>query len=424
MNRTAYDYPVSLETADTPPATSEPIVSVGLHLLRLEYEPCVVPYEWSGGVDRDFFTILAEVRTESGSGWGEGGFFQEIDALSASPALLEPWLDAASGRLLGRPVAEFRQLGHLLTNSLVPAAPAAAGEGLHVWQMARTAPLLWEPAAVAVELALWDLFARRAGIPLRALFGPGNRERVPLAAGIGAMEVQRASSIAAELTEKGFRTLKLKGGRGLDLDTRILEGVRAAVGSDVSLRLDPNSAYDIGQARRLAAAVERYDLEYLEQPCAFDQLANLAALRRTSSVPIALDEAVLGPSRVAEIYALQAADVVMLEFHQVGGVEQLLKTAATAEACGLPLGLHTSYVTGVRTAAVLQLAAATANLRYAPDTLWHGLKEDVLVDPIEFVDGSLLVPSGTGIGVDADVERVEARAIMSLLRVLEGNDGG
>src|SRR5262249_51465818 len=145
-----------------------------------------------------------------------------------------------------------------------------------------------------------------------------------------------------------------------------------------SLRLDPNGAYDVGTARRFAAQVESLGVEHLEEPCAFEDLPGFAALGRSSPAPIALDEATTSATRIAEIYSVEAADVLLLEFHQVGGIERLLRAAATADACGLPLSLHTSYVTGVRTAAMLHFVSAWPGVRYAPDTLYYDLQTDVL----------------------------------------------
>ena len=162
------------------------------------------------------------------------------------------------------------------------------------WRTYHPGALTFGPLATAVESALWDLFAREIGVPLRALCGSGHRRHVPVAPGIGRYDPREGARLAAELVAEGFRTIKFKGGRGISLDVEIVTAAREAIGPDILLRLDPNGAYDVGQARRLAAGAAQLGLEYLEQPCPPGQLAQFAALRRATEIPIALDEEVVG----------------------------------------------------------------------------------------------------------------------------------
>src|SRR5262249_33725645 len=116
--------------------------------------------------------------------------------------------------------------------------------------------------------------------------------------------------------------------------------------------------------------------------------------------------------------------VLLLEFHQLGGIERLLRAAATAEACGLPLSLHTSYVTGVRTAAMLQFVSAWQAVRYAPDTLYYDLVTDVLATPFTLMGGPATVPLGDGMGVEVDADAVAALARTTVRRTVSAPVSG
>jgi glucarate dehydratase len=383
------------------------IRAIRLHLVELRYGERVAPYEWSAGIDHRFPALLVEVASDRATGWGEGGLLWS-DPLVREPALLQTWVDAAAACLVDRPVAEFRQLGARLTAGPLPSADDDAG-----WQRARSGPLTWEPAAVAAESALWDLFAREAAVPLRTLLGDGSRRRIPVAPSIGRFRPEAAAAIAAGLVDDGFSVLKLKGGRGVDLDVTIVECVRATIGPDAALRLDPNGGYDASEAGRLALRLAGAGLEYLEQPCPPMSLRRLGELRRVLGVPMALDESVLGAASIVEIHDAAAADVILVEPHQIGGLGHLLDAVSVAEACGLPVGVHAAYSTGVRTAAILHLAAARAAIRCAPDTLYHDLAEDVLGTRIAFDAGCLALPEGPGLGVEVDPDRVAAMAVAS-----------
>jgi L-alanine-DL-glutamate epimerase-like enolase superfamily enzyme len=395
------------------------IVGITLWLVELAYGARVDPYQWSAADDRRFLCVLAEVASETTSGFGEAGFI-DTDPLVRAPVLLETWLDAAAPVVIGRPVEDFRALGAVLQADPLPAVENERAEELASWRTYHAGALTFGPLATAVESALWDLFAREIGVPLRTLYGPGDRRLVPVCPAIGRFDPREAGQLAAELAEEGFQAIKFKGGRGVALDLEILAAARETTALEVPFRLDPNGAYDVGQARRLIAGAAEYGLEYLEQPCPPGQLAETAALRRSSEVPIALDEEVVGPENIVQIHAAAAADVVLLELHAVGGLGRLLEAVATAKACGLPLGVHAAYSTGVRTAGVLHLVAAQPAFCYAPDTLYHDLREDVLATRLELVEGVLTVPTGPGLGVEVDREHIEALAVASATRTAEG----
>ena len=125
-----------------------------------------------------------------------------------------------------------------------------------------------------IELALWDICGKAAGLPVAVLLGGIVRERVEVAACMGIQSYERAKEMAAWYVEQGFGTLKTKAGADMQEDLEMVRGVRDAVGDKLKLRIDPNRAYSPQQALELARRLEPYDLEYLEQPIAAEPLTD------------------------------------------------------------------------------------------------------------------------------------------------------
>src|SRR5262245_24575719 len=171
-----------------------------------------------------------------------------------------------------------------------------------------------------IELALWDICGKAVGLPVAALLGGVVRPRIEVAACMGIQSYERAKEMAAWYVEQGFGTLKTKAGSDIQEDVEMVRGVRDAVGGKLKLRIDPNRAYSPAQALELARRVEEYDLEYLEQPIPAEPLADVRWLREQTTVPIALNESVVGPASVLEILREDAAAFILPDTHIAGGI--------------------------------------------------------------------------------------------------------
>ena len=150
-----------------------------------------------------------------------------------------------------------------------------------------------------IELALWDICGKAAGLPVAALLGGILRPRIELAACMGIQTYERAGEIAAFYVEQGFSTLKTKAGSDMNEDLEMVRGIRDAVGDKLKLRIDPNRAYSPQQAAELARRLEPYNLQYFEQPIPAEPLSDAAWLRRQTKTPIALNESVIGSGQRA-----------------------------------------------------------------------------------------------------------------------------
>lgn len=256
--------------------------------------------------------------------------------------------------------------------------------------------------ASGVEMALWDLMGKATHQSLYRLLGGAVRRKVELAACMGIRPYEEAKAIARQYLDMGFRTLKTKAGRDADEDVEMVRGIRDGVGDRLKLRIDPNMGYSPDVALSLARALEKYNLEYLEQPMHSALLAESARLRRQTKTPLALNESVTTPEVAFQILQLGAADVLLPDTYQGGGILAVKKIATLAEAAGVPCVFHCAHDLGLKTAAMLHVVASTPNFPLANDCTYYGLQDDVITPPLRIDRGFMEVPQGPGLGVNVD----------------------
>jgi o-succinylbenzoate synthase len=217
------------------------------------------------------------------------------------------------------------------------------------------------------------------------------RERIPVNATVPAVGPAEAHALVAA---SGCTTAKVKvAERGLSpqaserADLERVEAVRDALGPGGRLRVDANGGWDVDTAARRIRALDRFTLEYVEQPVA--TLQEMARLRRLVDVPLAADESVRTAEDPLRVAGLEAADLVVLKVQPLGGVHAAL---AVAEAAGLPVVVSSAVETSVGLAAGLALAAALPELPYACGLATAGLLEgDVVDDPLLPEGGTIRV---------------------------------
>ena len=137
-------------------------------------------------------------------------------------------------------------------------------------------------------------------------------------------------------------------------------------------------------------------------------------LRKQSAVPIALDESAYTLQDVMAILREEAADVVLLDAHEAGGLWAAKKAAAVCESAGIPVTLHSGGELGVSTAANLHLAASIPNMTLAVDTQYFNQTEDVVTEPFRHSRGMMRVPEGVGLGVELREDQLRALAADSI----------
>jgi L-rhamnonate dehydratase len=261
-------------------------------------------------------------------------------------------------------------------------------------------------ALAAVEMAMWDAMGKAMGQPLSNLWGGIYRTQVDVAAYLFGTDSKQLKDSASRFLDNGYRSFKVKIGMDAASDLSNVEAVRSVVGN-AALRADVNGAWTPGTARRTLEKLRGFDLQYIEQPLEVDDLQGHTELRRMQPVPIALDESAYTLADVGNIVRAGAADVILLDPHEIGGLWQTIKAAAIAESAGIPVTLHSGGELGFSQAAYIHLAASIPNMSVSIDSERHYLSDDVVLQPPVLEDGAFAVPSESGLGVLPDFAKIE-----------------
>jgi L-alanine-DL-glutamate epimerase-like enolase superfamily enzyme len=269
-------------------------------------------------------------------------------------------------------------------------------------------------AIAGVEMALLDLKGRALGAPVADLLGGYARESVPVVGYLFIDEPEANAQKAAEFVSAGHTELKLKVGRDLGQDFDTLAAIRDRVGSDVKLRIDANMNWSVPAAIKWIKTLERFDLQFVEQPVPDFDLAGLAQVRRAVQTPIAADEACTTMRSALELIKADACDVFVVYPSEAGGLTRALQIGALAAAAGKWCAIGSWAELGVATTANAHVAASSTAFAFANDTHYPLQLEDVLVNPVEIADGEIAVPRDPGLGVALDATSMATLAALEL----------
>ncbi len=260
-------------------------------------------------------------------------------------------------------------------------------------------------AKSAVDVAIWDLAARRMGVSVASLIADRvPRPWIPSRVSIGVYPPDETVRLAREFHARGVRTLKFKTGKpGLD-DVARLRAVRDALGPEPVFTVDANGAYPTADAAvRAIEELLPFDLALVEQPTPRDRLGMLAEVRRRTPVPILVDEAVFTPGDLEEAIDLDAFDVLSIYPGKNGGFSHSLAMAKRAQAAGKCCAIGSNLETDLGQAAMVVLAASLSAFpaeKYACDLMAALFYDRSATDPpIRWRDGGVETPTGPGFGV-------------------------
>lgn len=261
-----------------------------------------------------------------------------------------------------------------------------------------------------VEIALWDLLGKIAGLPLYRLFGGPVREAVPTKFSISGREPDRAAEIAVWAVEQGFRTLKVKVGIEPEQDMARVRAIRAAVGPDIRLAIDANGGWSTRTAIQTIQRLADCNLIFAEQPVAPLDVTWMAEVRRQVSIPIMADESVAALQDAMALVRASAADILSVYVGK-GGLGIARKIAAVAEAAGIVCTVGSNLELGIGSAAMIHLALATPAIdaeSFPCDIIGPFFYEsDILAEPLPIQPGIASAPLGPGLGVALDERLVE-----------------
>lgn len=275
-------------------------------------------------------------------------------------------------------------------------------------------------AMSGVDIALWDLIGKSVGEPIHRLLGGAYRDRVKVyASGVpatraanGEADHQRMLEAARGAAERGFLGLKMAIGLSPQADVASVSAVREALGPEMAIFVDAAGNYDVGAAIRVGRELERLGVGFLEAPLPHEHFDGYAQVAQALSLPIAND-VITSRYQVLDYLKRAALDIVQPDVCRTGGITELKRIAVIADAFGVAFTPHVSIGSAIHFVASMHCAAASPNLFQME--YWFGrnpMGDDILVKPALAVrDGHVAVPSGPGLGIEIDEERLRALAL-------------
>lgn len=346
--------------------------------------PLKTPVKWSGGTRFSAPAVIVQIKTDEGiTGIGEcvGPSIPTIKAIADQE--LKQFVigqDPMKTEFLVRRMEEYaRNWSHI-------AAYAISG----------------------IEMALLDIKGKALGVPVYELFGGKCKKEIAYAGYLFIDEPENNAKIAAEYKSQGYAEIKLKVGRNLNQDVETLEAIRDAIGWDIKIRIDANMNWSVPTAIKWIKELQRFKLQYVEQPVPDYDLDGMAAVRRAVDVPIAADEGCTSVLSAIELIKHESCDVFVVYVSEAGGVTRACQIASIADACGKWCTLGTWAETGVATAAGAHLISSSTNFPFSNDTHYMLQTGDVLTHPLIIDNGTMKLNGAPGLGVELDQEKLEA----------------
>lgn len=345
--------------------------------------------------------LFCRVETESGlHGWGEAY------VTPGKERVLEHLLQDMAKYMIGRSAFNIRHTGQVIFEDF--AMRRVSLDLLSAWS--------------AIEIAMWDIVAKHAGLPLYNLLGGASRERVKVYANgwsSGIETIEQNLERALKVKAMGFTGLKWDPFPGPwrnfihredeDHVVRYVRMMRETLGPDFTLLVEVHRRLAPMHAIRIGRRIAEFDIGWYEEPCLCDNIELVAEVRRALPMPIVTGEAIYSKEGFAQALAARAADIINPDICNCGGISAMLDIAAMAQPHAVAIAPHNYNSTLVGLAATVQLSAMIPNFWIAE--FFVNLQpacDEIAVRPLTLSDSFIDLPTTPGHGIDIDVQRLKA----------------
>ena len=351
------------------------IEQIEMRLIKL---PLLHPFETSFGVDTDRTMILVTIHSQGEEGWAESvmdplPYYREETIEGAWHLILDGFIPFILGKDIQNPQSLIDLLAQFRGN---------------------------QQAKAVVEMAFWDLWARSLHMPLYQFLG-GTRQAIPVGVSLG---IQKSIAETIELihqhVSEGYKRIKLKIKPHWDLE--LISHVRQEF-PKITLTVDANSAYSLADLP-VFREMDSFDLDYIEQPLAYDDIVDHARLQSRLVTPLCLDESILSASDARKALEMDACRVINIKVARVGGIRSAQQVHDLAAAFCVPVWCGGMLESGIGRAFNIHLATLP-NFSKPGDTssssrYWS---QDIINEPLEAKNGMMPVPEGPGTGVSINL---------------------
>lgn len=346
--------------------------------------------------------LFVKVETDTGVvGWGE-------PVLEGRAATVAAAVDELADYLIGRDPRRIEDHWTVMYRS-----GFYRGGGIHM------------SALAGLDQALWDIKGKALGVPVHELLGGQLRDSIKVYSWIGGDRPGETAAQARDAVERGFSAVKMNGPEEMQyIDTwdkveRVVHNVseiRDAVGPNIGIGVDFHGRVHRPMARVLLSELEQFHLMFVEEPVLSEHVDGIADVLRASSTPIALGERLYSRWDFRRVLETGVVDIIQPDLSHAGGITEVRKIAAMAEAYDVALAPHCP-LGPIALAACLAVDAVSYNAVIQEQSLGiHYNKSNDLLDYVtdpsvfDYADGMVKIPTGPGLGVDINEDYVIERA--------------
>ncbi len=347
------------------------------------------PTTTSWGTYNQVSMVLVEVRTDAGiTGIGETlARFAPLAYARVIEDLLKP-------RLVGQPVSTIAAHWQVMRRAL----------------SGRSGGMLIE-AIAGIDIALWDIMGKQAGLPIAQMLGGMNRSEIEVyAAAVNWVGDSEADAELDRLLAKGFTKIKIKLAHPVQASCRRIERMRKRAGDSVGLCVDANWAYDLDEATEVSRALAENGYSWFEEPLRPEDELGYEALRRRSDVPLAAGESNYSVDQARRLVANRTLSVLQPDVARAGGITETQRMALLADAFDVAYAPHIGMSGIVCETASVHLSAAMPNFRVmeceGDESPFKVQIADLRPACLRQHDGKVSVPRGPGLGLEIDWDAV------------------
>ena len=343
--------------------------------------------------------LFCRIETDSGLyGWGEAYVTAEKEKA------VDEYLRAMAPHLIGRSPFNIRHTGQVLFDDFV----------------IRRSSIGFLSAWSAIEMALWDIVGKQAGLPLHDIMGGASRKRVRVYANGWADEpgtVDDYVERALKGKELGYTALKFDPLPGPwrnfihredeEFAVNYVRLMREALGPDMELLIEMHRRLAPSYAIRLGRRLAEFDIHWYEEPCLSDNIDLVAEVRRNQPIPVVTGETIYTKESYAQVLEKRAADILNPDICAVGGITALMDIATMAQPHAVAISPHNNNSTLAGLAATVHVCAVIPNFTIAECFInrLHACDE-IALSSIKVEAGWAELPKTPGLGIDIDVERL------------------
>jgi L-alanine-DL-glutamate epimerase-like enolase superfamily enzyme len=262
-----------------------------------------------------------------------------------------------------------------------------------------------------IEIALWDIAGKVAGLPVHTLLGGALRDSVTTKYSVSGLAPDKAAAIATWAVDQGFRAMKVKVGIEPKGDIARVTAVRKAIGGDILLGVDANGGWDPATAIQVLPALQELGIAFVEQPVPAGDPRWLAKVHQASSMPIVADESVSTVQDALTLARHDAADVLSVYVGMGGGIREAVSIGMIAHAAKMRLTIGSNLELGIAQAAMIHIAVSNPAIAsaYLPCDILSRFfyVGDIVADPLPVEAGVARRIDKPGLGVTLDRDAIE-----------------